>query len=54
MTTQCVTTQIEGSPYGLNRELIVPVFPTTSMVAIGLPNTGKYEKSEWNVGDCRG
>jgi hypothetical protein len=22
-------------------ELIVPVFPTTSMVAVGLPNTGK-------------
>jgi len=23
-------------------ELIVPVFPTTSMVAVGLLNTGKY------------
>jgi hypothetical protein len=27
-------------------ELIVPVFPTTSMVAVGLPNTGKYEQSK--------
>jgi hypothetical protein len=35
-------------------ELIVPVFPTTSMVAVGLLNTGKYEKNEWIVGDCRG
>jgi hypothetical protein len=35
-------------------ELIVPVFPTTSMVAVGLPNTGKYEKNEWIVGDRRG
>jgi hypothetical protein len=35
-------------------ELIVPVFPTTSMVAMGLPNTGKYEKNEWIVGDSRG
>jgi hypothetical protein len=24
-------------------ELVVPVFPTTSMVDVGLPNTGKYE-----------
>jgi hypothetical protein len=35
-------------------ELIVPVFPATSMVAVGLLNTGKYEKNEWIVGDCRG
>jgi predicted AlkP superfamily pyrophosphatase or phosphodiesterase len=35
-------------------ELIIPVFPTTSMVAVGLLNTGKYEKNEWIVGDCRG
>jgi hypothetical protein len=35
-------------------ELIVPVFPTTSMVAVGLLNTGKYEKNEWIVGDRRG
>jgi hypothetical protein len=24
------------------------------MVAVGLLNTGKYEKNEWIVGDCRG
>jgi len=35
-------------------ELIVPVFPTTSMVAVGLPNTGKYDKNVRTVGDCRG
>jgi predicted AlkP superfamily pyrophosphatase or phosphodiesterase len=35
-------------------ELIFPVFPTTSMVAVGLLNTGKYEKNEWIVGDRRG
>jgi hypothetical protein len=35
-------------------ELRVPVFPTTSMVAVGLPNTGKYEESARTVGDCRG
>jgi hypothetical protein len=34
--------------------LIVPVFPTTSMVAVGLLNTGKNEKNEWIVGDRRG
>jgi predicted AlkP superfamily pyrophosphatase or phosphodiesterase len=26
-------------------ELIVPVFPTTSMVVVGLLNTGKYKKT---------
>jgi hypothetical protein len=35
-------------------ELIVPVFPRTSMVVVGLLNTGKYEKNEWIVGDRRG
>jgi len=35
-------------------ELGFPVFPTTSMVAVGLPNTGKYEENEWIVGDGRG
>jgi len=35
-------------------ELIVPVFPTTSMVAVGLPNTGKYGKVGRIVGDYRG
>ena len=35
-------------------ELVFPVFPTTSMVALGLPNTGKYEESARTVGDCRG
>jgi hypothetical protein len=35
-------------------ELVFPVFPTTSMVAVGLPNTGKYEESARIVGDCRG
>jgi hypothetical protein len=35
-------------------ELIVPVFPATSMVAVGLLNTGKYEKNEWIVSDRRG
>jgi hypothetical protein len=35
-------------------ELIVPVFPTTSMVAVGLPNTGKYDKNKRTVGDRRG
>jgi hypothetical protein len=35
-------------------ELIVPVFPTTSMVVVGLLNTGKYEEIEWIVGDRRG
>jgi hypothetical protein len=25
--------------------LIVSVFPITSMVAVGLPNTGKYDKN---------
>jgi hypothetical protein len=28
--------------------------PTTSMVAVGLLNTGKYKKNEWIVGDRRG
>ena len=32
-------------------ELMFPVFPTTSMVAVGLPNTGKYEESTRTVGD---
>ena len=32
-------------------ELIFPVFPTTSMVAVGLLNTGKYDKDGWIVGD---
>jgi hypothetical protein len=32
-------------------ELIFPVFPTTSRVAVGLLNTGKYEQHEWTVGD---
>jgi hypothetical protein len=35
-------------------ELVFPVFPTTSMVAVGQPNTGKYEESARTVGDCRG
>jgi hypothetical protein len=35
-------------------ELIVSVFPTTSMVAVGLPNTGKYDKNRGTVGDRRG
>jgi len=30
------------------------VFLTTSMVAVGLPNTGKYDKDERIVGDCHG
>jgi hypothetical protein len=34
-------------------ELIFPVFPTTSTVAVGLPNTGKYEQDRRIVGDCR-
>ncbi|MBZ5615538.1 MAG: hypothetical protein LAO23_16135 [Acidobacteriia bacterium] len=38
-------------------ELIVPVFPTTSMVAVGLLNTGKYEKTSESwviaVGDSK-
>jgi hypothetical protein len=35
-------------------ELIVPVFPTTSKVAVGLPNTGKYGKVRRTRGDFRG
>jgi hypothetical protein len=35
-------------------ELRFPVFLTTSMVAVGLPNTGKYDKHERTVGDCHG
>jgi predicted AlkP superfamily pyrophosphatase or phosphodiesterase len=35
-------------------ELIFPVFPTTSRVAVGLLNTGKYGQHGWIVGDCRG
>jgi len=35
-------------------ELVFPVFPTTSLVAVGLPNTGKYEESARTVGDYRG
>ena len=35
-------------------ELTHPVFPTTSMVAVGLPNTGKYGENERTVGDRRG
>jgi hypothetical protein len=35
-------------------ELGFPVFPTTSKVAVGLLNTGKYDKSERSVGDRRG
>jgi hypothetical protein len=30
------------------------VFLTTSKVAVGLPNTGKYAKIGASVGDCRG
>jgi hypothetical protein len=32
-------------------ELIVSVFPTTLMIAVGLPNTGKYGKIGRIVGD---
>jgi hypothetical protein len=35
-------------------ELTDPVFPTTSMVAVGLPNTGKDREIFKIVGDCRG
>jgi hypothetical protein len=35
-------------------ELIFPVFPITSRVAVGLLNTGKYGQHGWIVGDCRG
>ena len=35
-------------------ELTHPVFPTTSMVAVGLPNTGKYGDNATTVGDSRG
>jgi hypothetical protein len=35
-------------------ELYFPVFPTTSMVVVGLPNTGKYGQDERIVGDRRG
>jgi hypothetical protein len=35
-------------------ELVFPVFPTTSKVAVGLLNTGKYEENDRTVGDCRG
>jgi len=35
-------------------ELTHPVFPTTSMVAVGLPSTGKYAETSGIVGDCRG
>jgi len=35
-------------------ELVFPVFLTTSMVAVGLLNTGKYGQDGWTVGDCRG
>jgi len=35
-------------------ELIFPVFPTTSMVAVGLLNTGKYGQQGKIVGDWRG
>jgi len=35
-------------------ELGFPVFPTTSMVAVGLLNTGKYGQDRWIEGDCRG
>jgi predicted AlkP superfamily pyrophosphatase or phosphodiesterase len=31
-------------------ELSHPVFPTTSMVAVGLLNTGKYEENAGTVG----
>jgi hypothetical protein len=34
-------------------ELGFPVFPTTSKVAVGLPNTGKYKEGGGIVGDCR-
>jgi hypothetical protein len=30
------------------------MFPITSRVAVGLPNTGKYDEDERTVGDCRG
>ena len=35
-------------------ELIFPVFPTTSKVAVGLLSTGKYEENDRTVGDCCG
>ena len=35
-------------------ELGFPVFPTTSRVAVGLPNTGKYDKNDGTVGDRHG
>jgi hypothetical protein len=46
-------TELNG-PTPASSELIVPVFPTTSMVAAGLPNTGKYDKNKRTVGDRRG
>ncbi len=35
-------------------EPIVPVFPTTLRVAVGLLSTGKYGLELWSVGDCEG
>jgi hypothetical protein len=35
-------------------ELSFPVFPTTSRVAVGLLNTGKYVEDRRIVGDRRG
>jgi hypothetical protein len=35
-------------------ELRFAVFPTTSEVAVGLPNTGKDRQHRRIVGDCRG
>jgi hypothetical protein len=35
-------------------ELYFPVYTTTSMVAVGLPNTGKYGQGAKIMGDCRG
>jgi len=35
-------------------ELTFPVFSTTSKVAVGLLNTGKYGQDGWIVGDFRG
>jgi hypothetical protein len=35
-------------------ELVFPVFPITSMVAVGLLNAGKYGQERWIVSDCSG
>ena len=54
LTNRTETPLILGEPTPAFSELTFPVFPTTSKVALALPNTGKDGQDRRTVGDCRG